>query len=100
MHYEITYDKTPEAGRKALIDMIQYIGGKRFRLLARFCDHPKQKFEQIRMVCAFAGVQWRPVKELIKRYHPRCNGGKRIKRPKAKVLHVGDASQEIYDFQK
>lgn len=71
MGYEIKYTGD-DAPRRALLDMLRYVGRRRYKMLVGFANHPKQTFKAIHFVCGFAGVQGYPVRAFIRRYHPRA----------------------------
>ena len=85
----MSYTVKHTSSRDALIEFIRFVGGRRFRLLARAVRGGTYGDEQIRFLCSFAGVQWYPVDCLLARYRRGAASG-----------CVGDMGQAIYNFSK
>jgi hypothetical protein len=70
MSYEVTYDTTkPETQRKAVKDVLEYVGTRRFKVLVRaITTNQVNNEDQFAFIASFAGVQGYPVHTMWLRY--------------------------------
>jgi|21_taG_2_1085346.scaffolds.fasta_scaffold18772_5 hypothetical protein len=90
MHHNISYTDLDDkvANRKAVIDVLQWLGPKRFKILAKCVN--EMDLSSLDLSMSLAGISGFPVLAMFRRYHTSLTYADRMKAIRMKGLWVYD----------